>query len=107
MYYDIEKSGIRIKELRLARNITRQNLADEIGISLDALRKIETGANGAKIDTLVSISDLFHISLDYLVCGCEKNVEVDSLLVGLNEKEVQFVRNMVINVIENMNLIRG
>lgn len=107
VYYNIVESGLRIKELRLARNITRQQLADEVGISLDAMRKIETGTNGAKIDTLVSIADYFCVSLDFLVCGCERKAEIDSLLEGLNDKEVQFVRNMVLSTIENMNLLRG
>ena len=47
------------------------------------------------------------MSLDFLVCGCEKKAEIDSLLEGLNDKEVQFVRNMVLSTIENMNLLRG
>lgn len=91
MYYDIVNSGERIKELRAARRMTRQQLAEQIGLSVDALRKIEAGVNGAKIDTLISIAELFHITLDYLVCGCERKVEVDDLLVGLKEKEVQFI----------------
>ena len=88
MYYDIVNSGERIKELRAARRMTRQQLAEQIGLSVDALRKIEAGVNGAKIDTLISIAELFHITLDYLVCGCERKAEVDDLLVGLKEKEV-------------------
>ena len=75
MYYNIVESGIRIKELRLARNITRQQLADEVGIN-------------------------------FLVCGCEKKAEIDSLLAGLNNKEVQVIRNIVLSIIENMNLLR-
>lgn len=106
MYYNIVESGLRIKVLRLARKFTRQQLADELGISLDAVRKIETGTNGAKIDTLVNIADFFCVSLDFLVCGCEKKAEIDSLLAGLNDKEVQFIRNMVLSTIENMILIK-
>ena len=92
MYYDIVNSGERIKELRAARRMTRQ-------------QKIEAGVNGAKIDTLISIAELFHITLDYLVCGCERKAEVDDLLVGLKEKEVQFIRNMVLNAVDNMKLL--
>lgn len=92
--------------MRTAGNMTRQNLADKIGISLDALRKIERGTNGAKIDTLVSIAELFGISLDYLVCGCEKEVEIDSFLTGLNDTEMQFVKNTVKNMVQNMILLR-
>lgn len=103
MYYDIVESGIRVKELRSVRNMTRQQLADEIGLSLGALRKIETGTNGAKIDTLVSIADVFHVPLDYLVCGCQQKAESASL----NEKEVQFIRNIVLSVIDNMKLIKN
>ena len=99
MYYDIVESGIRVKELRSVRNMTR--------LSLGALRKIETGTNGAKIDTLVSIADVFHVPLDYLVCGCQQKAESASLLAGLNEKEVQFIRNIVLSVIDNMKLIKN
>lgn len=106
MYYNIVESGLRIKELRLARDITRQQLADEVDISLDAMRKIENGTNGAKIDTLVSIADYFCVSLDFLVCGSEKKAEIDSLLAGLNDKEVQFVRNMVLSAVQNISLLR-
>ena len=88
MYYDIVNSGERIKELRAARRMTRQQLAEQIGLSVDALRKIEAGVNGAKIDTLISIAELFHITLDYLVCGCERKAEVDDLLVGLKENVI-------------------
>lgn len=91
--------------LRAARRMTRQQLAEQIGLSVDALRKIEAGVNGAKIDTLISIAELFHITLDYLVCGCERKAEVDDLLVGLKEKEVQFIRNMVLNAVDNMKLL--
>ena len=71
MYYDIVNSGERIKELRAARRMTRQQL----GLSVDALREIEAGVNGAKIDTLISIAELFHISLRvYLhLCKNRKN----------------------------------
>lgn len=41
----------------------------------------------------------------HLVCGCERKAEVDDLLVGLKEKEVQFIRNMVLNAVDNMKLL--
>lgn len=56
-----------------------------MGNSLDDMCKVETGA---KIETLVSIADLFKVSLVFLVCGCEKEAEIDSLLAGLNLREV-------------------
>lgn len=107
MYYDIVESGLRIRELRVAKKMTRQSLADEIGVSVDALRKIEKGTNGAKIDTLVSIAERLRVSLDYLVCGYERGMELDGLFTGLNKAEKQFVLSMVHNVVENMELLRN
>ena len=56
---------------------------------------------------VVSIADVFHVPLDYLVCGCQQKAESASLLAGLNEKEVQFIRNIVLSVIDNMKLIKN
>ena len=108
MYYDIVKSGERIRDLREKSDMTRQELAERIGLSVQALKKIELGMNGTKIDTLVEIADFFHTSLDYLVCGVERNSNagVDELCQELNEKELMFVRKMVKSTIENMIIFR-
>lgn len=59
MYYDIVKGGERIKELRKVAGITRQSLAEKAGISVDALRKIEQGINGAKPDFIFAFICIF------------------------------------------------
>ena len=50
-------------------------MANGYRLPVDALREIEAGVNGAKIDTLISIAELFHISLRvYLhLCKNRKN----------------------------------
>lgn len=107
MYYDIVESGIRISRLRTAHNMTRRGLADVVGVSVDALRKIEKGTNGARIDTLVSMADLFHVSLDYLVCGRESEAWLDGLLAGLTDAEMRFICSMTLHAVENMALLKG
>ncbi len=108
MYYDIVKSGERIRNLREKSGMTRQELGEKIGLSIQALKKIELGMNGTKIDTLVEFADFFHTSLDYLVCGVERhsNTGVDVLCQELNEAELLFVRKMVKSTIENMVLFK-
>lgn len=111
MYYNIKESGKRIQDLRTARQITRQDMADQIGISIDALRKIEKGTNGAKIDTLVVIATLFHTSLDYLICGesssqKEIELEVSMLLTGLDMREKKFLKTMIETTIKAFPLLR-
>lgn len=46
--------GESIKKLRLQKNLDRQTLCDQAGISLNALRHLETGA-GASVKTLLLV----------------------------------------------------
>lgn len=43
MYYDIVESGKRIKEMRKKAGMTQEELADAIGMTREALARIETG----------------------------------------------------------------
>lgn len=108
MDYNIADSGNRIRELRTSRNMTRQQLAERTGLSVNALSKIETGINGAKIDTLISIAELFHVSLDYLVCGRgnEEDPVLEGLLKGLSKGEREYICKMIQSAIENITLLK-
>ena len=46
--------GESLKELRLQKNLDRQTLCDRAGVSMNALRQLETGA-GATVKTLVRV----------------------------------------------------
>lgn len=76
MYYDLRKSGLRIKELRRMYGYTQEELAEKLGVSRGHLASAETGAKGFSIDVLVIIASLFHVSLDYLILGKEQGNEV-------------------------------
>lgn len=53
MYYDIKKSGQRIRRLRERRKETQETLSEKLNISLSLLRKIETGRRGTSIEVLI------------------------------------------------------
>lgn len=69
MAVDSKEIGRRIKEIRKDNGMTQQQFADRIGISLNALSKIEPGMRTPSIDLFVVISESFGVSLDYLVLG--------------------------------------
>lgn len=46
--------GENVKKLRLQKNLDRQTLCDRAGISMNALRHLETGA-GATVKTLILV----------------------------------------------------
>lgn len=58
----------RLRESRINSNLTQQNMADKLGISLNAYQKYEQAERSPSLECLVSIADIFNISLDYLLC---------------------------------------
>lgn len=67
MYYDVKETAEWIRILRTGSDLTQNEAAEKMGLSLSGYRKLEQGQNGGSIDTLITVADYYHISLDYLV----------------------------------------
>jgi transcriptional regulator with XRE-family HTH domain len=58
----------RIKTFRKQRDLSQQKLAEKIGLSFNAITKIEQGlAKHHTLKTLMKLADVFEISIDVLV----------------------------------------
>jgi transcriptional regulator with XRE-family HTH domain len=62
----------RIKDLRLARGISQEELAHRSGLSRTGMGLLETGKRWPRLDTLVSVADGLNISVDELLKGVHK-----------------------------------
>ena len=69
MYYNTKASGARIRELRIAKNLTQDDLAEHMNVSHGFISLIESGKKGCSVDVLIALSNLFGVSIDYLVLG--------------------------------------
>lgn len=65
MYYDVQKSAERIRDLRADSNLTQSEAAERMGFSLSGYRKMEQGQNGGSVDSLIMVADYYNISIDY------------------------------------------
>lgn len=68
MYYNT-KGGARIRELRIAKNFTQDDLAEHMNVSHGYISFIESGKRGCSVDVLIALSNLFGVSIDYIVLG--------------------------------------
>ena len=57
----------RLRALRQERNLSQQKLADIIGVTQQAVHKYEYGLAQPEFNTLIQLSKLFHVSVDYLI----------------------------------------
>ena len=59
--------GQRIRELRLERNMTQDQLAKELGVTQKNISKYELEQLDQNTETLIQICRLFDVSADYLL----------------------------------------
>lgn len=57
----------RLKELRIEKNLTQDKLAKLVGMSKMTISHWESGYCEPSIAQLIILSDLFEVSVDYLV----------------------------------------
>jgi transcriptional regulator with XRE-family HTH domain len=61
----------KLQELRKSKNMTQEQLAEQLFVSRTAISKWESGRGYPSIDSLKEISGFFHVSLDELLSGEE------------------------------------
>lgn len=69
MFYDMEKSGVRIRQLRMKNNLTQEKAAESLRVDRSFYSRIESGKKGCSVDLFIQLSELFQVSLDYLILG--------------------------------------
>lgn len=65
------KFNERLKIERKSHKFTQQFVAGEIGVSLRAYQQYEQGLYEPNIEKLIKLSDLFGITVDFLICHGE------------------------------------
>lgn len=63
----MSKFHLRIKELRVSRKLSQQELADLLKISKSSVNMYERGEREPGLDLIEAIADFFNVDLDYLM----------------------------------------
>lgn len=59
----------RLKELRLQKKVTQQDVADAIGCSANNYSRYERGLREPDNETLKRLSKYYGVSIDYILCN--------------------------------------
>ena len=90
------KRGQILKELRLNKRLSQQNIADVLKVSARAYQKYEYGTAEPNFDTLSKLADFYGVTADYLL-GREPKKEQP-----IDYEEVKRKTNEIIERIENL-----
>lgn len=65
----------RIQNLRKAKGISQEELADKVGVTRQAVSKWESEQSTPDIEKIIIMSDYFEVTTDYLLKGIEPKTE--------------------------------
>ena len=77
----------RIRYLRDKSGLTQTDLANKLGISRSAVNSWEMSLTSPSLANLIEMSNIFKVSLDYLVSASEKML-IDISDLSTEEKEI-------------------
>lgn len=59
--------GARLKELRLERNLRLKDVAEAVGVTLNAISMYESNTREPNIDIIKKLCKFYNVSADYLL----------------------------------------
>lgn len=94
---DQVKIGSFLKELRKEKNLTQENLAEQLNVSNRTVSRWETGSNMPDIGMLVEIADFYDVSIPEIINGERKSENMDQETRDTAVAMVEYSRNEVKN----------
>lgn len=77
----------RLKELRLNRNLTQQQLGKLLSVSGQTILNWENDITYPSVKKLIELASFFDVSIDYLLDFKEKDTNFDKIMNILNDYE--------------------
>jgi transcriptional regulator with XRE-family HTH domain len=91
--------GERIRARRVFLGLSRESVADRIGVSTNFCRDIEIGAKGMSVATLARFTDVLKISSDYILFGKvsagENHSLIKAMLDSVPEEKQKHVADLI------------
>lgn len=79
--------GTRIMELRKTKGMSQAELARRVHLTRSSINSWEQELTYPSVDSLCSLADIFHVSVDYLV-GYSKKMSIDIEKYTENEQQL-------------------
>lgn len=84
--------GQRLKDLRKAKGLTQQQVADRVWVTKAMISSYELSTRAPSYEVLIKLSKLFGVTTDFLL-GIEscRTINVN----GLTEKQITLIKSLV------------
>jgi len=89
----MELFGLRLKTLRLAKDLTQEQLADKIkDVGVGSVSGYERGSQRPSVDVVIELCKFFGVSSDFLL-GLSSSMDFN--LAPLTDEQVMYVMGLI------------
>lgn len=85
--------GEKLKELRIKAGLTQKQLANKLWLSKATVSYYEQSLRYPSPEMLIKLSNVFHVSTDYLLGIEDKKQTLD--VTDLADEDIQFLKNAI------------
>ena len=109
MALDYSIIGERLKKARLAKNMTQENLAEQLDVSVAFLSRVERGHSHLNLNRLTQVCELLDVSEGYILSGSSENSEsyleedFKKLLANCSPEKQRLIYNIAKTIAEDEN----
>lgn len=105
--FNQKELGKRIRDERLKNKLTIEKLCELLDVSPSFIGLVERGTSGISIEKLCRLSEIFHVSTDYLIKGTQDNTPsapkpenhaldaLNAYLYNSTEDEILFILSLI------------
>ena len=81
----------KMRELRKKYGYTQEEVSQHLNIQRQTYSNYENATRTPPLDIIIALADLYHVSIDYLVCGSSLSVPTVPATPPLNNAEKKLV----------------
>ena len=96
--YDYAPVGERVKNARVMRELTQEQVANYIGVNSKHLSSVERGERGLSISSLMDLCKFLDIDADYILFGTitrDNNNPFNTLLLQMTPEQSQYAEELI------------
>jgi len=90
----IEGLANRLKASRVAKELSRKQVAELIGVTESMVGFYEAGTRQPSLSALIKLAAIYKVTTDYLL-GCEQQSKSSASLTGLSDQQIQVIHQTI------------
>ena len=98
MEIDLTAIGNRIVCERKRNNITQEQLAEKMNVSIQMISNLERGNKAIKISNLLNLSQILGVSTDYILTGKKNSIEkmeIIEKMENLSDEDYDIIETLI------------